>query len=77
MVLAICAVFKVRREAPERSHCDRAGLSKLNSMRALRPLPDSVDISGRRLEQKPSRRTLADRVSRLSETRAWVSLERR
>src|SRR5688500_16275168 len=28
MVLAICAVFKVRREAPERSHtCDRAGLS--------------------------------------------------
>ena len=58
MVLAICAVFKVRREAPERSHCDRAGLSKLNSMRALRPLPDSVDISGRRRSSTSSKPAL-------------------
>jgi hypothetical protein len=35
-----CAVFKVRREAPEHCPTGSAGLSKLNSMRARRPLPD-------------------------------------
>ena len=47
MVLAICAVFKVRREAPERGR-SHAGLSKLNSMLARGPFPGSVDVSGRR-----------------------------
>jgi hypothetical protein len=55
MVLAICAVFKVRREAPVHSR-SCAGLSKLNSMRALRPLPDLVDISGRRRSSTSSSR---------------------
>jgi len=40
MLLANCAVFKVRREAPDAANEAALGLSKLNSMRARRPLPD-------------------------------------